>query len=119
MPERSEGGGPPAGGPFLPFLGGLGIDEIHGNGLDTESLNIGEAGDGAGGVLVERSAGFPRIRSVDELVESREDLGGLGGRHIEEAAPDFGRREAAGRKACNDAEIVGSPFESAPEVRVG
>jgi len=119
VPERSEGGGPPADGPILLVLGELRIDEIHGNGLDAEFLDIGETGDGAGGVVVVRVAEFTRIRSVDGVVESREDLGGLEGGHIEEAAPDFGRREAAGREARDDAEVIGATFEGAPEVRVG
>ncbi len=119
VPERSEGGGPPAGGPFLPVLGGLGIDEIYGDGLDTEFLDIGEAGDGAGGVVVVRGAGIARIRSVDEFVERREDFRGLGGGHIQEAAPDFGGGEAAGCEACDDAEVVRAAFEGTPEVRVG
>ena len=51
-PERSEGGVPPAGGPFLSVLGGLGVNEVHGDGLDAEFLDIGEAGNGAGGVAI-------------------------------------------------------------------
>jgi hypothetical protein len=70
-------------------------------------------------VVVVRGAGIVRIRSVDIFVESREDLGGLGGGYIEEAAPDFGGGEAAGREARDDAEVVGAAFEGAPEVRVG
>lgn len=118
-PERSEGGGPPAGGPFLLVLEGLGIDEIHGDGLNADFLDIGEAGYGAGGVTVIRGAVIARIRSIEVFVESREDLGGLGGGHIEEAAPDFGGGEAAGREARDNAEIVGAAFEGAPEVGVG
>ena len=119
VPERSKGGDPPAVRPFLPVLWCLGIDEIHGNGLDTKFLDIGEAGDGASGVVVVCGAGIARSRSVDELVECREDLGGLGGGHIQEATPDFGGGEAACREAGDDAEVVGATFESAPEVRVG
>ena len=52
-------------------------------------------------------------------MESCEDLGGLGGGYIEEAAPDFGGREAAGREARDDAEVVGAAFEGVPEVGVG
>ena len=65
-------------------------------------------------MVVVRGAGIARIRSVDVFVESREDLGGLGGGHIEEAAPDFGGREATGREARDDAEVVGAAFEGAP-----
>ena len=117
-PERSEGGCPPAGGPFLLVLGGLGMDKIHGDGLNAEFLDIGEAGDGAGGVVVVRGAGVVRIRSVDEFVERCEDLGGFGSRHIEKAAPDLGAGEAAGGEACDDAEVVGAAFEGTPEVGV-
>ena len=118
-PKRSEGGIPPTSGPFFLVLGGLGIDEVNGDGLNAKLLNIGEAGYGAGGVVVVRRVGIARIRSVDAFVESREDLGGLEGGHIEEAAPDFGGGEAAGREACDDSEVVGAAFESAPEVGVG
>ena len=52
-------------------------------------------------------------------MESRKDLGGLEGGHIEEAAPDFGAGEAAGREARDDTEIVRAPFEGAPEVGIG
>ena len=51
-------------------------------------------------------------------MESRKDLGGLGGGHIDEAAPDFGGGEAAGREVRDDAEVVGAAFEGAPEVGV-
>ena len=70
-------------------------------------------------MVVVRGAGIARIRSVDAFVESREDLGGLEGGHIEEAALDLGGGEAAGREARDDAEVVGAAFEGAPEVRVG
>ena len=52
-------------------------------------------------------------------MESRKDFGGLKSRHIEEAAPDFGGGEAAGRKARDNTEVVGAAFESAPEVGIG
>ena len=70
-------------------------------------------------MIVVRGARIARICSVDAFVESREDLGGLEGGHIEEAAPDFGRGEAAGREVRDDAEVVGAAFEGAPEVGVG
>ena len=60
-----------------------------------------------------RDARITRTRSVNAFVESREDLGGLEGGHIEEAAPNFGRGEAAGREACDDTEVVGAAFEGA------
>ena len=60
-----------------------------------------------------------RIPSVDAFVESREDLGGLGGGQIEEAAPDLGGGKAAGREARDDAEVIRAAFESAPEVGIG
>ena len=59
------------------------------------------------------------LRPVDAFVESRKDLDGLGGGHIEEAAPDYGGGEAAGCEARDDAEVVGAAFEGAPEVGVG
>ena len=40
------------------------------------------------------------------------------GRHVEEAAPYIAGGEAAGRDACNYAEVVGAAFEGAPEVGV-
>lgn len=117
-PERSEGGCPPADGPFLLVLGGLCMNKIHGDGLNAEFLDVGEAGYGTRGVVVVRATGIARIRSVDTFVESREDLGGLRGRHVEEAAPDFCGGEAAGREASDDAKIVRATFEGPPEVRV-
>jgi hypothetical protein len=74
---------------------------------------------GPAGAVVVRGAGIARIRSVDTFVESREDLGGLGGGHVEEAAPDLGGWEAAGCKARGDVEVVRAAFEGAPEVGVG
>lgn len=59
-----------------------------------------------------------RIRSVDAFVESREDLSGSGGGHIEEATPNSSGGEAAGCKAREDAKVVGAAFEGAPEVGV-
>ena len=70
-------------------------------------------------MIIVRDAGIARTRSVDAFVESRKDLGGLEAGHIEEAAPDFGGREAAGREAGDDTEIVGAAFEGAPEVGIG
>ena len=63
-------------------------------------------------------AGIARICSADKFVESREYFGGLEGGHIEEAAPDFGGGETAGRKACDDAKVVGAAFEGTPEVGI-
>ena len=51
-------------------------------------------------------------------MESREDLGGMEGGHIEETAPDLGGWEAAGREAYDNSEVVGAAFEGAPEIRV-
>lgn len=69
-------------------------------------------------MVVVRGAGTARILSVEAFVETREDLGGLRGGHVEEAAPDFGGGEAAGREARDDAEVVGAAFEGAPEFGV-
>jgi hypothetical protein len=69
-------------------------------------------------VVVVRNVRTAKVRSIDAFVECCEDLGGLVGGHIEEAAPDFGRGEAAGREACDDAKVVGAALEGAPEVRV-
>ena len=46
------------------------------------------------------------MRSIDEFVESRKNLVGLGGGHIDEPAPDVGGGDAAGREACDDAEVL-------------
>ena len=62
--------------------------------------------------------GILRIHSVDALMESRKDLGSLEGGHIEESAPNSGGGEATDSEARNDAEIIGTAFEGAPEVRV-
>ncbi len=51
-------------------------------------------------------------------MESCEDFGGLEGGQIEEAAPDFGRREAASREAGNNAEVIGAAFKGAPKVGI-
>lgn len=118
-PERFEGGGTPAGGPFLLVLGGLGVDEIYGDCLKADFLDIGEAGYRAGGVVIVRSAGIARIGSVEPFVKGTKNLGSMKGGHIEEAAPDFGRRKATHCKAGNDAEVVTAAFKGAPEIRVG
>lgn len=97
----------------------LGVDEIHSDGLDAEFLDIGEAGDGAGGVFIVRNAGIARTRSVDASVKSCKDLGGLEGGHVKETAPNFSAGEAAGREARDDTEIVGAAFEGSPEVGIG
>lgn len=80
--------------------------------------DIGEAGDGAGGVVVVNGTGIDRICPVDTFMESRENLGGLGGGQVEEAAPDVGGGKAAGGETRDDTEIVGAPFEGTPEVGV-
>ena len=51
-------------------------------------------------------AGIARIRSVYAFVQSREYLCGLGGGHIEDAAPDLDGGEAAGSEARDDAELI-------------
>ncbi len=117
-PETPEGGGPPAGGPFLLVLGSLGIYKIHGNGLDPEFLDIGETGYWAGSVVVVHGVEIVRLRSVDGFVESRENLGRFEGGYVEEATPDFGGGKAAGREASNDAEVIGAAFEGTPEVAI-
>lgn len=118
-PERSKGGGAPPGRPFLLVLGGFGVDKIHGDGLDAEFRDVGEAGNGPGGEFVVRGAGIVRTRSANAFVESREDLGGLGGWHVEKTAPDVGEGETAGCEARHDAEIVGAAFEGTPEIGIG
>ena len=65
-------------------------------------------------MAVVRGTGVARIGSVDEFVESREDLGGLRSAHIEEAAPNIGGREAAGRETRDDAKVIEAAFEGAP-----
>ncbi len=55
-PERSKSGSAPPGRPFLLVLWGFGVDEIHGNGLDAEFRDVGEAGNGPGGKFVVCSA---------------------------------------------------------------
>ena len=100
-------------------MGGFGIDEIYGYGLEAELLDIGKAGYGARGVVVERGTGVLRIYSVDTFVESCKNFGGLEGGHVEKAAPDRGGGEAAGSEAGDDAEIVGAAFEGTPEVGIG
>ena len=51
------------------------MDEIHGDGLDADFLDVREAGYGAGGGI--RGVGITRLGSIDTFVKSREDLGGL------------------------------------------
>ena len=101
---------------MLLVFGGLGIDEIHGDSLDAEFLDVGEAGYGAGGGI--RGARIARFGSIDAFVESGEDLGGLIRGHIDEAAPYSSGGEAAGRETRDDAEIIGAAFEGAPEVGI-
>ena len=95
-PERSVGGCPPVGGPFLLVFGDLGMDEIYGDGLDADFLDVGEAGYGARGAI--GSAGITRFGSIDAFVKSAEDLGGLKRGHIDEATPYPGGGETAGRE---------------------
>ena len=87
--------------------------------MDAEVLNIGEAGDRAGGVFIVRDAGIARTGSVDAFVKSCEHLGGSEGRHIEEATPNFHAGEAAGREARDDTKIVGAAFKGPLEVGIG
>lgn len=56
------------------------------------------------------------IRSAYIFVESREYFSGLEGGHIEEATPNFSGGETAGRKARDDAKVVGAAFKGTPEV---
>ena len=100
-------------------MGGFGVGESHGYALDAEGLDIGEAGYRARGMVIVRGAGILRIRSVDAFMESPDNSSGLEAGRVEEAAPDHGGREAAGREARDDAEIVGAAFESTPEVGIG
>ena len=94
------------------------MNEIHSDSLDAEVLKIGKADYGPSRMIVVSSASITRIHFVDAFMESREDLGSLGGGHVKEATPNLGRRKAAGCEACHDAEVVGAAFESAPEVGV-
>ena len=82
-------------------------------------MDVGEAGYGAGGMVIVRGVGILGINSVDAFVESGENVGGLEGGHVEEAAPDLGGGEAAGGEARDDAEVVGAAFEGTPEVGIG
>ena len=50
-PDRIEGGIPPASGPFL-VLGAPGVDKIHQDGLKAEFLDVGEACNGTGRVII-------------------------------------------------------------------
>ena len=69
-------------------------------------------------MVVVCGACIARICSANRFVESREHFGGLEAGHVEEAAPDFSGGETAGRKACDDAKVVGAAFESTPEVGI-
>ncbi len=69
-------------------------------------------------MVVVCGACIARTCSADRFVESREYFGGLEGGYIEEAALDFSRGETAGRKACDDAKVVGAAFEGTPEVGI-
>ena len=81
-------------------------------------MEVGEAGYGAGGVTVICGAGIAGLCFIEPFVESCEDFGGLGGWHVEETAPYFRGGEAAGCEARNDAKVVGTAFEGAPEVGI-
>ena len=117
-PKRSEGGGSPADGPFSIALGGLGIDKIYSNGLNPELLNIGEAGDRAGDVVIVTGARIARNASVGILMRSSDNLGGLIGGHIEEATPNLGGGEAASCKAGDTTRISGAASKSTPKVGI-
>ena len=52
-------------------------------------------------------------------MKSRKDFLGLEGGHVEEAAPNFGGREATGHKARDNTEIIGAAFEATPEIGIG
>lgn len=117
-PDGVEGRGFPACGPVL-VLWAFSIGQVHGDKLDTERLDVGEAGDRTGSVLVVLRGGVTGVFPTDTFVECGEGLGGFGGSHVEEAAPDFGAGKATRRKARDDAEVVGAAFEGTPEVGVG
>ena len=95
------------------------MDEVHRDSLHAKFLDIGEAGDGTGGVFIVSDARIARTCTVDAFVERREDFRGLEGGHIEEAAPDFGGGEATGHKPRDNTEIVGATFKGAPEIGIG
>ena len=119
-PDGVEGRSFPACGPCIVFWA-FRVSEVYGDELDAERLDVGEAGDGTGGVVVVlrgRVTGvFPT--DTDAFVECGQGLASAGGGHVEEAAPDFGAGEATRGKARDDAEVVGAAFEGAPEVGVG
>ena len=87
--------------------------------MNADFLDIGEAGYRAGGVVIVRVAGIARIRSVEPFMKGPKNLSSMKGGHIEEAAPDFGRRKATHCKAGNDAEVIRAAFKGAPEIGVG
>ncbi len=70
-------------------------------------------------MVVVRCAGIARIGSIDEFVESCEDLCGLEGGHVEEAAPDLGGGKAAKLEARDNPEVVRAALEGTPQVRIG
>ena len=117
-PERCEARGFPTDGPFLLFLRRLRIDKIHGDSLKAKFMDIGEAGYRAGSVVVVGRIWNARISSVDIFVERPEYFSSLKGRHIEKAAPNFGGRETASGKACNNTEIIRTALKGTPELGV-
>jgi hypothetical protein len=82
--------------------------------LNANFLDIGEGGEGTGGVRVVCGSGILNICSTKAFVESRQNFGRLKGRHIEESTPDVRTVETTGREAGDDAEIIGTAFEGTP-----
>ena len=70
-------------------------------------MDVGEAGKRTSGVMI-------NICFADALVECRQDLGGMGRRHVEEATPNLFKREGSSREARDDAKIVQAALESTP-----
>ena len=117
-PERGERGTPPAGRPLSLILWRVSVYEIDSNSLDTKLLDVGEACKRPSSAVVILRAGIALITSTNVLVECCQNLGGLKGGHVKKTTPDSSTRKAASRKSCDDAKVVGSTFQRAPEIRV-
>lgn len=52
------------------------------------------------------------------MVKSRQDLGSLPRKHVEEAAPNFRTRESAQLERCHDAKIISAALQRSPQTGV-
>ena len=105
--------------PVLLSLGRVSVDEVYGNERDAETLQVGEAGDWTGGmIIVSKGAGVGGICPLHGLVERGENFVGFEGWNVQKSTPDLGTPKSRGCKTSDDTKIVGAAFKCMPKVRI-